>query len=79
MCLDATHLAFEWDDKPTYRNTMIDRAQWEDYASRPGVKTLEPMGHTVFTARNQDDDPLELVLWGLEPGSLIEPKVIQGE
>jgi putative ABC transport system permease protein len=36
------------------------------------------MGHTVFTARTQKDDPLELVLWGLRPGSLIEPEVLEG-
>lgn len=79
MELPVTHIAFEWDDKPTYRNTMIERAQWEDLADRRGVKKLEPMGHTVFTARTQDDDPLELVLWGLEPGSLIEPPVLEGK
>ncbi len=79
MQLDVTHIAFEWDDKPTYRNTMIERAQWEDWAARPEVKKLEPMGHTIFTARNQNNDPLELVLWGLTPGSLIEPTVSEGE
>ena len=79
MALDVTHIAFEWDDKPTYRNTMIERAQWEDWAQRPEVKKLEPMGHTIFTARTQNDDPLELVLWGLAPGSLIEPTVTEGE
>ena len=77
MQLDVTHIAFEWDDKPTYRNTMIERAQWEDWASRPEVKKLEPMGHTIFTARNQNNDPLELVLWGLTPGSLIEPTSVR--
>ena len=79
MELDVSHIAFEMDDKPTYRNTMIEREQWEEWAGQPGVKTLEPMGHTVFTARTQRDDPLELVLWGLEPGSLIEPEAFEGD
>jgi putative ABC transport system permease protein len=79
MELDATHLTFEYNEKPTYRNTMIERAQWEDFAARPGVKSLEPMGHTVFTARTQDNVPLELVLWGLRPGSHIEPPVELGQ
>jgi putative ABC transport system permease protein len=78
MELDITHIAFEMDDKPTYRNTMIEREQWEEWATQPGVKRMEPMGHTVFTARTQKDDPLELVLWGLRPGSLIEPEVLEG-
>jgi putative ABC transport system permease protein len=79
MELGVTHIAFELDDKPTYRNTMIEREQWEEWAAQPGVQKMEPMGHTVFTARTQRDDPLELVLWGMRPGSLIEPKVIEGE
>lgn len=79
MELDVTHIAFEYDDKPTYRNTMIEREQWEEWAAQPGVIAMEPMGHTVFTARTQKDDPLELVLWGLRPGSLIEPPVEEGE
>jgi len=78
MELDITHIAFEMDDKPTYRNTMIEREQWEEWATQPGVKRMEPMGHTVFTARTQKNDPLELVLWGLRPGSLIEPAVLKG-
>jgi putative ABC transport system permease protein len=78
MELDASHIAFEYDDKPTYRNTMIERAQWEAWASHPGVKSMQPMGHTIFTARTQRDDPLELVLWGLRPGSSLEPAVVEG-
>jgi putative ABC transport system permease protein len=79
MELDATHIVFEYGDKPTYRSTMIEREQWEDWANRPGVRSLQPMGHTVFTARTQNDYPLELVLWGMEPGSWIEPVVEKGQ
>ena len=78
MELPVSHIAFEYDDKPTYRNTMIERAQWEDLAARPGVQAVEPMGHTIFTARTQKDDPLELVLWGIRPGSFLDPGVEQG-
>ena len=78
MELDITHIAFEYDDKPTYRNTMIERAQWEEWADQPGVTAMEPMGHTIFTARTQRDDPLELVLWGIQPGSFLDPGVDQG-
>ena len=78
MALDVTHIAFEYDDKPTYRNTMVERAQWEEWAANPGVSGMEPMGHTIFTARTQKDDPLELVLWGIRPGSFVDPGVDQG-
>ena len=78
MELDATHIAFEYSDRPTYRNTMIERASWEGWQQHPGVIAAQPLGHTVFNARTQRDEPLELVLWGLEPGSFIEPKVSEG-
>lgn len=79
MELDVSHIAFEWSEKPTYRNTMIERDQWDDWAARSGVKGMEPMGHTIFNARTADDKPLELVLWGFRPGSFIEPEVTEGE
>ena len=34
MELDVSHIAFEFDDKPTYRNTMIERDQWEEWAQQ---------------------------------------------
>ena len=78
MELPATHIAFEWSDKPTYRNTMIEKAQWQQWSDRAGVKAMEPMGHTVFNARTEEDDPLELVLWGVRAGSFTEPPVTEG-
>ena len=78
MELEATHIAFEYDDKPTYRNTMIERDMWESWATRDGVVAMEPLGHTIFNARTDRDDPLELVLWGLRPGSFVEPPVSAG-
>ncbi len=79
MKLDATHIAFEYDDKPTYGNTMIERDQWEDWASRSGVLAMEPMGHTIFNARTESDDPLAFVMWGVRPGSFVEPPALEGE
>lgn len=77
--LPATHLAFEYNERPSYRNTMIERYMWEGWQGSPGVKAMEPMGHTVFNARTERDEPLEIVLWGLRPGSFIEPTVSEGE
>ena len=79
MELDVSHIAFEWSEKPTYRNTMIERAQWQDWAAQPGVIAMEPMGHTIFNARTTDNKPLELVMWGFQAGSFIEPQVTEGE
>jgi putative ABC transport system permease protein len=78
--LDVTHLSFEYNNKPSYRNSMIDREMWEGWQVVPGVRRAEPMGHTMFNARNPDDSPLDdVVLWGLNEGSFLEPAVIEGE
>jgi len=78
--LDVTHLAFEYNNKPSYRNSMIDRSMWEGWREADGVALAEPLGHIMFNARTLDDDPLDdVVLWGIEPGGFLEPPVTQGE
>lgn len=78
--LDVTHLAFEYNNKPSYRNSMIERYMWEDWRDVDGVVQAEPLGHIMFNARMMDDSPLDdVVLWGIEPGSFLEPTPIEGE
>jgi putative ABC transport system permease protein len=80
MVLDATHLAFEYTDKPSYRNSMIERDMWEGWREVPGVLKAEPMGHAMFNARTIEEKTLDdVVLWGIEPGSFLEPAVLEGE
>jgi len=53
---------------------------WEGWRETDGVIAAEPMGHTMFNARMMNDDPLDdVVLWGIEPGSFLEPSVREGE
>lgn len=79
MVLPVTHIAFQYDDTPTFRGSLIERAMWEGWAKKPGVRKAEPLGHTTFNGRDQDDKPLEFVLWGVRPGSFLEPPVAKGE
>ena len=79
MALPATHIAFEYTDHPSYRNTMVERYMWEGWENAKGVKVAEPMGHTQFSARTEDGKPIEVTLWGLTPDSLVEPTVDSGE
>ena len=53
--LDVTHLAFEYNNKPSYRNSMIDRSMWEAWDETSGVIAAEPLGHTMFNARMLDE------------------------
>ncbi|MCK6370126.1 MAG: ABC transporter permease, partial [Gammaproteobacteria bacterium] len=79
MQLPVSHIAFEYDDEPNYRASLVDRSMWEGWATRPGVTAAEPFGHTIFNARGADDEPLELALWGVRPGRFTEPAVTSGE
>lgn len=79
MVLPVTHISFQYDDTPTFRGSLIERAMWEGWAAKPGVRKAEPLGHTTFNGRDQDDKPLEFVLWGVRAGSFLEPPVAQGE
>jgi len=80
MALDVTHIAFEYNERPNYRNSMVEREMWEGWRAGDGVLAAEPLGHTMFTARRPDNEPLDdVVLWGVEPGSFLEPTVVSGE
>ena len=79
MSLPATHIAFEYDDKPTYTSSMVDREMWEGWAAQPGVRQALPVGSAVFYARSEQNLPLQLTLWGIEAGSFLEPEVVEGE
>jgi len=79
MALPVTHIAFEATDHPGYRNTMIERYMWEGWAEQERVSKSEPLGHTVFNARSEDDVPLEIALWGLVDDSFIAPPLSRGE
>ncbi len=35
MALDVSHIAFEYNKKPNYRNSMIDREMWEGWREIP--------------------------------------------
>jgi putative ABC transport system permease protein len=73
MELPVTHVSFEDNDKPSYRNTLVERFMWEGWAAQDGVLATEPLGHTVFIARDPRNQPHELALWGVEPGSFLDP------
>ena len=80
MALDVSHIAFEYNKKPNYRNSMIDREMWEGWREHPRVIDTQPLGHTMFMARTEADLPLDdVVLWGIDPGSFLEPEVNRGE
>ena len=78
MVLPVTHIAFQAADHPTFRGSLVERSMWEGWQGKPGVRKAEPLGHTTFNGRGQHDEPLEFVLWGVRPGSFLEPPARPG-
>ncbi len=79
MRLPVTHIAFEYENEPKYRTSMVERTMWEGWAEHKGVRGMAPIGYSFYTARSADDKTNEVLLWGIEPGSYLEPQVIDGE
>ncbi len=77
--LPITHIAFEYDDKPTWSNSMVEREMWEGWADQPGVNAATPLGNTLFNARTSKGEPVTLALWGMEPGAFIDPGADDGQ
>jgi putative ABC transport system permease protein len=75
----ATHIAFEYDRLPSYTNSFVDREMWEAWAITPGVVAAAPLGNALFNGRVlTKDKPVTLALWGVVPGSFMEPVVVEG-
>jgi putative ABC transport system permease protein len=79
MALPVSHFVFMADDRPTFRSSLVDQAMWDGWAGQPGVRRSTPVGHTTFNGRGEDNEPLEFVLWGLPPGSFLDPPVATGQ
>ena len=60
--LDVTHLAFEYNNKPSYRNSMIDCETWEGWRETDGVSAPEPVGPTSFNDRMPNGERLQRAL-----------------
>lgn len=79
MSLPVTHIAFEYENEPNLRTSMVERMMWQGWAEQPGVLAVEPLGYAFYTARDDNGETEEVVLWGIGAGSYLEPQVIEGE
>lgn len=75
----ATHITFELDRVPSYTNSFVDREMWTAFEKAPGVAAATPLGNTIFNARVlQKETAITLTLWGVVPGTFMEPDVAEG-
>ena len=47
MAAPVTHFAFQFDDRPTFRSSLVDRAMWEGWRKQSGVRHARTVGHVL--------------------------------
>ena len=74
--LDAEAIAFEKNTEisSAFTRSTVDVAEADELVTADGVTSAAPLGLTIVNGRNQDDVPVDLTLFGVEPGSFIAPR-----
>jgi putative ABC transport system permease protein len=78
--LPVTSLAFQENvakDSAFTRSVVTVKAV-STWAEQPGVAEAAPLGTTLVNARTNEGLDIDLALFGVEPGSFIDPAVATG-
>ncbi|PRY20597.1 ABC transporter permease [Pseudosporangium ferrugineum] len=78
--LPVTAFAFDRDTKldSAFSRSVVDREQLDRWRGQPGVRDATLFGNTLVNARSSRDVPIDLAMFGVEPGSFLEPGVAEG-
>lgn len=75
--LPADRLAFATPAEgrsPSFTDSVVDEAQWRDWARVPGVTAAEPLGVTTTRATGGEGDTAAVSAFGVRPGSHLAPE-----
>lgn len=61
-----------------FSRSVVDIALAEQISAEPGVTDAAPFGNLLVNAKNQDGKPVDLALFGVEPGSFVDIEAAQG-
>lgn len=61
-----------------FSRSVIDAGQVAAWRGRPGVEAAEPFGNTLVNAHSGTGTPIDLALFGIEPGSFLDPVPASG-
>ncbi|NLU84289.1 ABC transporter permease [Rhodococcus sp. HNM0569] len=72
--------AFEEGTKTdsAFSRSVVTREQADEWAARPDVADAELMGNAIVNAHTGSGAPVDLTLYGITPGSFLEPEAAQG-
>jgi len=73
-------VAFEDGTKTdsAFTRSVVTSAEREAWAARDDVADAELLGTAIVNAKNEDGTPVDLTLFGVEPGGFVEPEVGDG-
>lgn len=73
-------VAFEDGTKTdsAFTRSVVTTADRDAWAARDDVATAELLGTAIVNAKNDDGTPVDLTLFGVEPGGFVEPEVGEG-
>lgn len=81
--MDADYVVFEEGSRHSMLRSVISEDLTEDLKSQENVKDVAPMGsRTVVVLKENaksDDEKIDVSLLGINPGSFLEPEVIEGD
>jgi len=61
-----------------FSRSVVTEDQAADWAARPDVAAAELMGNTIVNAHTGDGTAIDLTVFGITPGSFLEPEVGEG-
>lgn len=62
-----------------FSRSVVDAEQVAVWRDHPDVAAAEPMGVSIVNAETADGRQIDLTLFGVEPGTFLEPEVGEGE
>lgn len=76
----STVFAFDAGTKQdnAFSRSVVDESQLDTWREQPGVAEASPMGVSIVNAVTDAGEQVDLTLFGVEPGSFLEPEVAEG-
>ncbi|MDM8083337.1 ABC transporter permease [Cellulomonas cellasea] len=62
-----------------FSRSIVDLSQVDAWADRPDVAAAAPLGSMLVNAHSSTDVPVDLALFGVQPGSFLEPAAAEGQ
>ncbi|MFD1177591.1 ABC transporter permease [Paenibacillus puldeungensis] len=80
--MKADFVTFEKGSRASMSRSMLSESLVKELEQQQGVTAAAPMGGSIATilkeAASADDEKVDITILGIEPGSFLEPKIVEG-